>query len=49
MIEYVDHLHEHFVVPVDVHDGRYWPPTAPGSGAELLDSSRHEYERDPSV
>ncbi|GAA1634839.1 MULTISPECIES: enolase C-terminal domain-like protein [Brevibacterium] len=35
-IEYVDHLHEHFVTPVDVHDGRYWPPSAPGAGAEIL-------------
>jgi L-fuconate dehydratase len=44
MIEYVDHLHEHFAVPVDVHDGRYWPPTEPGSGAEMLESSRREFE-----
>jgi len=35
VIEYVDHLHEHFVAPVDVHDGRYWPPTAPGGGGEM--------------
>jgi L-fuconate dehydratase len=39
MIEFVDHLHEHFVTPVDVHDGRYWPPTAPGAGYEMLESS----------
>jgi L-fuconate dehydratase len=43
-IEYVGHLHEHFAAPVDVHDGRYWPPTIPGSGAEMLASSRAEYE-----
>lgn len=43
MIEYVDHLHEHFVVPVDVRDGRYWPPTAPGSGAEMRADSRRAY------
>ena len=35
-IEFVDHLHEHFVTPVDVHDGRYWPPTTPGAGTEML-------------
>jgi len=35
VIEYVDHLHEHFVTPVDVHAGRYWPPTAPGGGGEM--------------
>lgn len=42
-IEYVDHLHEHFVTPVDVHDGRYWPPTAPGSGAEVVAAGLHDY------
>jgi L-fuconate dehydratase len=35
MIEFVDHLHEHFTTPVDVHGGRYWPPSAPGAGAEM--------------
>lgn len=30
VIEYVDHLHEHFVDPVVVRQGRYMPPTAPG-------------------
>lgn len=43
MIEYVDHLHEHFVTPVDVRSGRYWAPEAPGSGAEMLASSREAY------
>jgi L-fuconate dehydratase len=28
--EYVDHLHEHFLDPVVVRDGRYLPPSAPG-------------------
>ena len=35
VIEYVDHLHEHFVTPVEVRDGRYRAPSAPGSGAEM--------------
>jgi L-fuconate dehydratase len=35
VVEYVDHLHEHFVHPVLVRDGRYLPPTAPGYGAEV--------------
>lgn len=35
MIEFVDHLHEHFITPVDVRGGRYWPPSAPGAGAEM--------------
>ena len=44
MIEFVDHLHEHFVVPVDVHDGRYWPPVTPGSGAEMHEASIAEFD-----
>lgn len=36
MIEFVDHLHEHFVDPVDVHSGAYWPPSLPGAGNEML-------------
>jgi L-fuconate dehydratase len=43
VIEYVDHLHEHFVTPANVHDGRYWPPLAPGTGAEMLDSTIDAY------
>lgn len=39
MIEFVDHLHEHFLVPVNVHDGRYWPPEAPGASAEMAQQS----------
>lgn len=35
MIEYVDHLHEHFVTPVVVERGRYIAPTAPGAGTEM--------------
>lgn len=35
VIEYVDHLHEHFVDPVTIRDGRYLPPERPGFSAEL--------------
>lgn len=35
VIEFVDHLHEHFVTPVVIDDGNYRAPTAPGSGAEM--------------
>jgi L-fuconate dehydratase len=42
-IEFVDHLHEHFVTPVDVHDGRYWPPATPGAGSEMLAESIAHY------
>jgi L-fuconate dehydratase len=39
VIEFVDHLHEHFVTPVEVRDGRYVAPTAPGAGTEMLDAT----------
>jgi L-fuconate dehydratase len=43
--EFVDHLHEHFVDPVRVVNGRYLVPTAPGYSVEMLPESvdRHEY------
>ena len=43
MIEYVDHLHEHFVTPIRVQSGRYLAPSEPGSGAEMHASSRAAY------
>ncbi|MBC7723690.1 MAG: L-fuconate dehydratase [Burkholderiaceae bacterium] len=43
VIEFVDHLHEHFVTPVDVRGGAYRAPVAPGAGAEMLAASRAEY------
>ena len=30
VIEYVDHLHEHFETPVTMRNGHYLPPEAPG-------------------
>lgn len=38
-IEYVDHLHEHFVEPVVVTGGRYQAPQRAGIGAEMLTES----------
>ena len=35
IIEYVDHLHEHFVDPVVIRDGRYVTPAAPGFGSTM--------------
>lgn len=43
MIEYVDHLHEHFTVPVVIVDGAYRAPTAPGASMEMLPESRKAY------
>jgi L-fuconate dehydratase len=42
-LEYVDHLHEHFVVPTDVRNGRYWPPSAPGAGMEMHAGSLEQH------
>jgi L-fuconate dehydratase len=38
-IEFVDHLHEHFVDPVRIQGGRYLVPTRPGFSAEMLPES----------
>jgi L-fuconate dehydratase len=43
VIEYVDHLHEHFVDPVVIREGRYVVPTAAGYGAEMRPESLARY------
>jgi len=43
MIEFVDHLHEHFVDPVRVSGGRYAAPTLPGASTEMLTASIEQY------
>ena len=43
MIEYVDHLHEHFVDPVEIRDGRYRVPTRPGYSAQMRPESLERY------
>ncbi|SAL31646.1 L-fuconate dehydratase [Caballeronia humi] len=35
VLEYVDHLHEHFIDPVVIANGRYMPPQAPGYSIEI--------------
>ncbi|WP_432511260.1 enolase C-terminal domain-like protein [Kineococcus sp. SYSU DK001] len=35
VIEYVDHLHEHFLDPVRIVDGHYLAPRAPGFSAQM--------------
>jgi len=42
-IEFVDHLHQHFVTPVEVRGGRYRAPRSPGAGTEMLAASIAEY------
>jgi L-fuconate dehydratase len=43
-VEWVDHLHEHFVDPAVVRDGRYVAPSAPGYSIEMLPESLARYE-----
>jgi L-fuconate dehydratase len=43
VIEYVDHLHEHFVTPCVILNAAYMPPTAPGFSIEMKAASIAEY------
>ena len=43
-IEFVDHLHEHFVAPVRVRNGRYLAPMTPGFSAEIRRESLQRYQ-----
>jgi L-fuconate dehydratase len=43
VIEFVDHLHEHFVDPVVMRRGRYLAPTRPGYSTEIRHESRIAY------
>jgi L-fuconate dehydratase len=44
VIEWVDHLHEHFKNPAVVRNGRYVLPLAPGYSVEMLPGSVDDYE-----
>lgn len=44
VVEYIDHLHEHFVHPVVMKNGRYMPPQAPGFSITMRPESLDEYE-----
>jgi L-fuconate dehydratase len=48
-IEFVDHLHEHFVEPVRVVDGRYLAPELPGNGARMhpISIQQHRFPEGP--
>ncbi len=43
VVEWVDHLHEHFRDPAIVRDGYYVAPTAPGYSIEMLPESLAEF------
>jgi L-fuconate dehydratase len=43
VVEFVDHLHEHFLDPVRVKDGAYVVPTMPGYSAEMYPDTLRDY------
>ncbi|MEG3123631.1 L-fuconate dehydratase [Sphingomonas sp. GB1N7] len=43
VIEYVDHLHEHFVDPCVIRDAAYMPPERPGYSIEMKPDSLEHY------
>lgn len=43
LIEYVDHLHEHFLDPVVIKRGHYMPPAKPGYSIEMKKESLTDY------
>jgi len=43
VIEYVDHLHEHFRYPVKIRRGHYLVPTDPGYSCEILPESLEKF------
>jgi L-fuconate dehydratase len=44
VVEWVDHLHEHFRDPAVVVAGRYLAPSAPGYSIEMVPASLDRYE-----
>jgi L-fuconate dehydratase len=44
VVEYVDHLHEHFLDPVVIRNGRYVVPTAPGYSIAMKPESVRDHE-----
>ncbi len=43
IIEYVDHLHEHFYDPVVIKEGAYMPPSMPGYSIEIKSDSLEQH------
>jgi L-fuconate dehydratase len=43
VIEYVDHLHEHFITPCIIRDAAYMPPEKPGFSIEMKKGSIADY------
>jgi L-fuconate dehydratase len=43
VVEFVDHLHEHFVVPTEIKNARYIAPVKAGAGAEMFSNSVSDF------
>lgn len=44
VIEYVDHLHEHFLEPCVIRDAAYMPPAAPGFSIQMKPQTLSDYQ-----
>jgi L-fuconate dehydratase len=44
VIEYVDHLHEHFLEPCVIRDAAYMPPRMPGYSIEMKPDTLRDFE-----
>ncbi|MFH1796240.1 MAG: L-fuconate dehydratase [Pseudomonadota bacterium] len=47
VVEYVDHLHEHFLDPCEVKDAAYMPPRRPGFSIEMRRETLRDYQFGP--
>jgi len=43
VVEYVDHLHEHFLDPCVIVNGAYMPPTLPGYSITMKPDSLRDF------
>ena len=49
VIEYVDHLHEHFMEPCVIENAAYMPPKAAGFSIEMKSASIAQYTFKPKA
>jgi len=49
VIEYVDHLHEHFLDPCTIRDAAYLPPTRPGFSIEMKPETLDRFRFQPDM
>ena len=49
VIEFVDHLHEHFIEPCVIQNAAYMPPTAPGFSIAMKPDSLRDYTFKPKA